>query len=147
MHMSPSRRVSRKFLGSATPLEKTSFSPTQYLVEREERVFLLERRGTCKYERCQAKCCRMLCLNLQWNDYLAGFAEKGIRSPVISRTCRYLAADWKCLRWNAQHFPRACANFPVPGDAMYLEVMKACSFFFVLLREVKMDGPMDRQTE
>ncbi len=146
--MRPSKkRVSRNFLRSATPLEKTSSSPLQYLVEREERTFLLERHGTCEYERCKAVCCRMLCLNLQWNEYLAGFAEMGIRAPLIYRTCRYLALDWTCLRWSSQHFPRACANFPVPGDAMYLEVMDVCSFFFVFLREVKIDGPMDRLTE
>jgi len=93
--MSPSKkRVSRNFLRSATPLEKTSSAPLQYLVEREERTFLLERHGTCEYERCKAICCRMLCLNLQWNEYLAGFAEMGIRAPLIYRTCRYLALDW-----------------------------------------------------
>ena len=146
--MSPSlKRVSRNFLKSATTFEKTSSSPAQYLVEREERTFLLERHGTCEYERCKAICCRMLCLNLQWNEYLAGFAEMGIHAPLIYRTCRHLAQDWTCLRWNSQHFPHACANFPVPGDAMYLEVMDVCSFFFVFLREVKLDNPMDHLTE
>ena len=146
--MSPSlKRVSRNFLKSATTFEKTSSSPDQYLVEREERTFLLERHGTCEYERCKAICCRMLCLNLQWNEYLAGFAEMGIHAPLIYRTCRHLAQDWTCLRWNSQHFPHACANFPVPGDAMYLEVMDVCSFFFVFLREVKLDNPMDHLTE
>ena len=146
--MSPSiNRVSRNFLRSTSPLEKTSASPPQYLVERENRIYLLERYGTCEYKRCKSICCRMLCLNLQWNDYLAGFAEMGIGAPLIYRACRHLAQDWTCLRWNTQHFPSACANFPVPGDVMYLEVMDVCSFFFVFLREVKLAGPMDHLTE
>ena len=139
--------VTRNFLKSATALEKISCSPPQYFVEIEERTFLLERHGTCEYERCKAICCRMLCLDIQWNEYLAGFAEMGICTPLIHRACRYLAQDWTCLRWSSQRFPRACANFPVPGDAMYLEVMDVCSFFFVLLREVRLDGPIDRLTE
>ena len=141
------KRVSMEFLRSATPLENTSSSPPQYLVEREERTFILERQGTCEYRKCKAICCRMLCLNLPWNEYLAGFAEKGIKAPLIYRTCRYLAKDWTCLRWNSQNFPSACANFPVPGDTMYLEVMDSCSFFFVYLREMTVDDPMDRLAE
>lgn len=146
--MSPSLQpVSRDFLCSAISLEKTSTHPPRYLVEHKERTFLLERYGKCEYQHCKAACCRMLCLNIEWNDYLAGFAEMGIRTPLIHRTCKHLAHDWTCLRWHSPHFPGACGNFPVPGDAVYLEVMDVCSFHFLLLREVKLNGPMDRLTE
>ena len=139
-------RVSLEFLRSVKALEKISSSPPQYLVERQGRTLLLERRGTCDYERCRALCCRMLCLDLEWNDYLAGFAEKGVYGSFIYKTCRYLSDDFTCKRWNTSDFPRACYNFPVPGDPMYLEVMDTCSFFFLVLREVKINDHMDRQT-
>lgn len=141
------RALSKEFLKSVTPLERISSTPPQYLVEQEGRTFILERRGQCEYERCQAICCRMICLNFEWNEYLAGFAEKGAFVPFIYRTCRYLEGNFKCRRWNEFHFPRPCDNFPVPGDPMYLEVMETCAFSFVYIGEIKEDGPLDRWLE
>ena len=140
MHTEITDRVlSKNYLKSVTPLERIATSPPQYLVEREGRTFVLERHGMCDYESCQAICCRMICFNLEWNEYLAGFAEKGTWIPYIYKTCRYLAENSMCLRWNEWHFPRRCDNFPVPGDPLYLEVMDLCSFWFVCLREIKED--------
>jgi len=138
--------LTRGFLQEVTTLERTSIDPPRYLVDHRGRNFLLERKGACDFKACEANCCRMICLNLEWNDYLAGFAEKGTGAPLIYRTCRYLSPDFTCRRWGKGRLPRPCDNFPVPGDPMYLEVINVCSFSFVIVQE-KMRDPMDRQTE
>lgn len=139
--------LSLSFLKSISPLERLPASQPRFLVELQGRTLILERRGSCDYKKCQANCCRMLCVNLDWNEYLAGFAEQGKVAPIIHRNCRYLENDWTCRRWGRWDFPQACSNFPVPGDPLYLEVMGACSFFFVLLKEIEIDDPMERQTD
>lgn len=148
MHLGFDESLSLNFLKSISPLERLPTSPPRYLVEHRDRILILERRGTCDYDKCEASCCRMLCVNLDWNEYLAGFAEQGMNAQIIHRSCRYLLEDdWTCRRWDRRDFPRACINFPVPGDPLYLEVMEVCSFFFVFLQEIKIDGPMERQTD
>lgn len=137
----PSATLGREFLLDVRVVEQACHDPVLFVVERKGKRYTLCRKGSCDFRACNAVCCRMLVLEGAFTPYLEGFAKKGRHAPIIPRTCRYLAEDCSCRRWNAPDFPTRCANFPVPGDALYLEVMDSCAFSFELAQDL---GPLER---
>ena len=128
--------LGRAFMWGVSLLEVFSEEESTYLVEQGGNEHLIRRMGECRPERCRSACCRMLCLSGMFSSYLEGFAEMGETAPVVRMHCKFLDADYLCLRWARHDFPKACSDFPSPGDKMYLEVMDTCSFFFEMVENV-----------
>ncbi|MFW6357372.1 MAG: hypothetical protein ACOC0K_01425 [bacterium] len=129
-------QLSREFLSEVRTLEET-IQVDEYVIEHHETRYLVQRKGFCDFLRCEAACCQMLCLKCKWNAYLEGFAVKGKHSPLIANPCKYLERDLSCSRWSGPDYPSICKSFPVPGDAMYLEVMDRCTFYFQMIRIIR----------
>lgn len=132
----PDQLLDRAFLASLQQLERLTgpdWGPDEFVARRGKRQYWLRRVGTCRPQECDSACCAMFCLRDEMSDYLAGFADQGLRGPIIPLRCRFLQADGDCRRHGAPDYPQTCQDFPTPTDPMYLEVMERCGFGFTLV--------------
>ena len=106
-----------------------------YLIEKEKKLLLVKRIGTCKPKTCKAICCKMFIYHPR-RDYDKGFETK-TGMIKINKPCAFLKKD-KCTKWGKSNFPNACKQFPHPSDSTYWE-SKSCTFKFKIIQEWKLE--------
>ncbi len=98
------------------------------------------RSGTCDYKKCNAACCRFICLgkateaHVEHKRFFKYFGVELVRIGVedvmiMKKDCKYLdKRTLKCKIHKSKSY--CCRNFPTPGDYHYKIVKKLCSYIF-----------------
>jgi len=106
-----------------------------YVIERNNKQYVVVRTGKCNPKKCKSACCT----HLHWTgneEYIKQFGTKcKPLGALIKKKCKQLCNN-KCKRWGRSNFPSVCKTFPHPNDGLYLAVMDKCSFKFEFIGEI-----------